>query len=128
MLVTAAVTAAALVGAFLLAGGAGNRGAEAAPETPHPLAAAPPRAQGRSSRVGPEDVPMPGGKPPGRASAPPRGAPRGGVPCGSDEQLAYHVHARLTIFVKGRTRTIPLGVGIGPPLRISRSDRGAFAS
>jgi len=38
------------------------------------------------------------------------------------------VHARLTIFVNGRPRSVPLGVGIGPPIEITKTKRGPFAS
>jgi hypothetical protein len=113
-----------LLGAFVLAGGADSGGAAAAPEQLPPLAHPP----GGTSDVGPEGVPMPGGKALGPASSPARGASRGGIPCGSVEQLTYHVHAHLTLFVNGKPRAIPLGVGIAPPLRITRSARGEFAS
>jgi hypothetical protein len=123
-LATAAVTAAVLIAAFVLAGGADNGGAAAAPEKLPPLA--PPPAGTKD--VGPEGVAMPSAKPLGRASSAARGASRGGIPCGAAEQLSYHVHAHLTIFVDGRPRAIPLGVGIGPPLRVTNSGRGPFAS
>jgi hypothetical protein len=42
----------------------------------------------------------------------PQQAPVDGIQCGSTEQLAYHIHARLTVFVNGQPRTIPAGVGI----------------
>jgi hypothetical protein len=113
-----------LVAAFVLAGGADNGGAAAAPEKLPPLA--PPPAGTKD--VGPEGVAMPSAKPLGRASSAARGASRGGIPCGAAEQLSYHVHAHLTIFVNGRPRAIPLGVGIGPPLRVTSSGRGPFAS
>jgi hypothetical protein len=50
------------------------------------------------------------------------------VPCGSGEQLRYHVHARLTLFVNGKPRSVPLGVGIGVPVRTQSSHGGRFAS
>jgi hypothetical protein len=71
---------------------------------------------------------MPGGKPLGPASSPRPGQSRGGVPCGSGEQLRYHVHARLTLFVRGKPRSVPLGVGIGLPVRTQRGEGGRFAS
>ena len=39
-----------------------------------------------------------------------------GIPCQSAEKVAFHIHARLTIFVNGQARQVPFGIGIGPPL------------
>jgi hypothetical protein len=35
-----------------------------------------------------------------------------GVDCASKEQLAYHIHAHLTVYVNGSPRAVPGGVGI----------------
>ena len=35
-----------------------------------------------------------------------------GIPCDSGEQLSYHVHAHLAVFVNGTQETIPQGIGI----------------
>lgn len=35
-----------------------------------------------------------------------------GIPCETSEQLAYHVHAHLTIFVNGQQVSVPAGIGI----------------
>jgi hypothetical protein len=35
-----------------------------------------------------------------------------GVQCETDEQLVSHVHSHLTIFVNGKARVIPYGIGI----------------
>jgi hypothetical protein len=40
------------------------------------------------------------------------GAAAGGVQCSSSEQLAYHIHAHLSVYVNGVARTIPAGIGI----------------
>jgi hypothetical protein len=127
-LITATVTAAVLLAAgFLVFGGGSEDGAGASPER---LAATPPPAQSSSeaSRIGPEGVPLPGGAPLGPARAPKKGESIAGVPCGSTEQLRYHVHARLTVFVNGKPRTVPLGIGIGTPRRIEKQPRGPFAA
>jgi hypothetical protein len=42
-----------------------------------------------------------------------------GIPCETNEQLVYHIHAHLTIFVDGVARQIPYGIGITPPLQQS---------
>jgi hypothetical protein len=43
------------------------------------------------------------------------------------EQLAFHIHAHLTVFVDGAPRLIPYGVGIAPPLEVEPTVRGPFA-
>jgi hypothetical protein len=64
-----------------------------------------------SATVGYEGIPLEQG-PPLASGNTPQQAPVDGIQCGSTEQLAYHIHARLTVFVNGQRRTIPAGVGI----------------
>jgi hypothetical protein len=35
-----------------------------------------------------------------------------GIQCGATEQLVYHIHAHLAVYVNGHLRAIPAGVGI----------------
>ena len=35
-----------------------------------------------------------------------------GIQCGASEQLVYHIHAHLFVFVNGAPRAIPAGIGI----------------
>ena len=35
-----------------------------------------------------------------------------GISCGPTEQLAYHIHAHLTVYDNGRPRSLPGGIGI----------------
>ena len=125
-LASAAVTCALLLGGgFVLL----HRGPE--PVRPAPVTPPPSSGGGTATAprgVGPEGVPLTGGAPLGPARSPGPGRSSGGVPCGSGEQRTYHVHARLTLFVRGKPRAVPLGIGIGAPLRITRSDRGEFVS
>jgi hypothetical protein len=88
---------------------------------------------GRSGASG-GSKPGPGGAAltPGAALAPP-GAPRpgesiDGIACGRNEALDYHVHVHLAIFVHGRARSVPLGIGIGPPVQVAATPDGAFAA
>jgi hypothetical protein len=48
-----------------------------------------------------------------------------GISCNTSEQLVYHIHVHLTIFVNGSARLIPYGVGITPPLQLGTTD-GTF--
>jgi hypothetical protein len=46
------------------------------------------------------------------AGAPAPGGSVDGIACQSGEQLLFHTHVRLTIFVDGHERAVPAGVGI----------------
>jgi hypothetical protein len=48
-----------------------------------------------------------------------------GVKCQADEQLVSHVHTHLTIFVNGKARVIPYGIGI-PGDQPVQTPHGAF--
>lgn len=39
-----------------------------------------------------------------------------GVTCNLSEKVAFHIHAHLAIFVNGKQKQVPFGIGIGPPL------------
>ena len=54
------------------------------------------------------------------------GAPVDGMECSAREHLLFHVHAHLAVFVDGRRRTIPRGIGIPEPRRVTGSDQGPF--
>jgi hypothetical protein len=44
------------------------------------------------------------------------------------EQLAYHIHAHLTIYVNGVQKAIPYGIGIVPPWQTTGSGSSTFVS
>lgn len=46
------------------------------------------------------------------------GATVDGIQCQTSEQVAYHIHAHLAIFVSGASRTVPAGVGIPGPQQV----------
>ncbi|HZS24973.1 MAG TPA: hypothetical protein VFA30_08290 [Gaiellaceae bacterium] len=78
-----------------------------------------------SQKTGPEGIPIPAAA----ALAPP-GTPAGqsfnGIECNAGEQLAYHIHAHLTIFDDGVARSIPAGIGIVPPREAQTTPAGPF--
>jgi len=82
----------------------------------------------KGARFGPEGVPVPTGP----ALAPPQplaiGTQVDGITCQVGEQVLFHIHAHLTIFVRGRPRAVPAGIGIGPPLSIDETPVGAFVA
>jgi hypothetical protein len=54
------------------------------------------------------------------------GQPVDGIEAGSMEQLVFHIHAHLAIYVNGQQKLVPYGIGIVPPYRLQKSDSGPF--
>ncbi len=50
-----------------------------------------------------------------------------GIRCGASEQLAYHIHARLTVFAAGQSRALPGGIGI-PGSTVQPTAQGPVAA
>jgi hypothetical protein len=61
---------------------------------------------------GPEGVPVPSGTDLAGAASGALNAPVDGIQCLGSEQLLFHIHAHLTVFVNGAPRRIPAGIGI----------------
>jgi hypothetical protein len=51
-----------------------------------------------------------------------------GIKCQLSEKLAFHIHAHLAIFVNGKQKKVPFGIGIGPPLRGQNFAAGPFVT
>jgi hypothetical protein len=81
-----------------------------------------------AGEIGPEGVPIP--KAPALAAAGwlTLGESRDGITCEPIEQLAYHIHVHLTIFVDGKARSIPYGIGIAPPRMGTSTPSGYFVT
>jgi hypothetical protein len=47
-----------------------------------------------------------------------------GIPCQTMEQLVYHIHAHLAVFVDGAPKAIPYGIGIAPPRQVVQTAEG----
>ena len=78
-------------------------------------------------KVGPELVPIP--------AAPALGLPASsaqvakgidGIKCQRNEKVVFHIHVHLTLFVNGKPRLVPAGIGIWPPLEQQSSKYGQF--
>jgi hypothetical protein len=78
--------------------------------------------------LGPEGVPIPAAPSLARPSAPASGRGVDGISAAAAEQLAFHIHAHLTVFVAGSPRQIPYGIGIAPPLEVEPTPQGPFAA
>ena len=50
-----------------------------------------------------------------------------GIQCGSTEQLAYHIHAHLAVYVNGSLRALPGGIGI-PGSQVVPTAQGPVAT
>jgi hypothetical protein len=76
--------------------------------------------------LGPEGVPIPRA----RTLAAPRllasGQQIDGITCQSSEQVLFHIHAHLTIAVRGVPRRVPAGIGVAPPDEVEQTASGAF--
>ena len=77
---------------------------------------------------GPEGLPIPYGP----ALAPARVLTNGeqidSITCQASEQVLFHIHAHLTIFVRGAARQVPAGIGIAPPYTIDATPAGVFVA
>jgi len=51
-----------------------------------------------------------------------------GIKCDTAEKVAFHIHAHLSIFVNGKQKQVPYGIGIGLPLRGVSSAAGPFVT
>lgn len=49
-----------------------------------------------------------------------------GIQCQSTEQVAYHIHAHVAVYVNGAARLIPEGVGVAPPRQEVSTGEGPY--
>lgn len=77
---------------------------------------------------GPEGVPIPNAPPLASGHSPGLGQKVDGIECEQTEQVLFHIHAHLTIFVAGKQRLIPYGIGIAPPLSGENTTAGPFVT
>jgi hypothetical protein len=78
--------------------------------------------------LGPEDVPIPAAAELARPKLLAMDDRIDGIPCESATSVLFHIHAHLTIFVDGRRRQVPAGIGIAPPLQVEETRIGAFVT
>ena len=76
-------------------------------------------------RLGPEGVPVPSAPPLAGTATVATGQPVDGIKCQTNEQVLFHIHAHLTIFVNGSPRQVPAGIGI-PGAQAQNTPRGPF--
>ncbi|HUA70898.1 MAG TPA: hypothetical protein VMA96_07450 [Solirubrobacteraceae bacterium] len=65
--------------------------------------------------LGPEGIPLEKGPALAPAATTSQGATVDGVQCEAQEQVAYHIHAHLQVYVNGQPRALPAAIGmVGP--------------
>jgi hypothetical protein len=84
-------------------------------------------SHGDPGAAGPEGVPVPNAPDVALAGSPSPGQTVDGISCAPLEQLAFHIHAHLTVFVDGTARRIPRAVGISDPQAIG-TPQGPFVT
>jgi len=78
--------------------------------------------------LGPEGVPIPAAAALARVRLLADGQQIDGMTCQAGEQVLFHIHAHLAIFVHGARRQVPAGIGIAPPYEVERTPSGAFVA
>jgi hypothetical protein len=81
--------------------------------------------QPAATKAGPETVPIPQGSKLANLDNVATGQSIDGVQCQDGEQTVTHVHTHLTIFVDGKARVIPYGIGI-PGFQAVATPQGPF--
>jgi hypothetical protein len=56
------------------------------------------------------------------------GAAVDGIPSSATEQVLFHIHSHLQIYVNGTQKLIPYGIGIVAPYQLTPSENGPFVS
>ena len=108
--------AALLILAGLVAAGCGSSSSSSSTSsTSHTTStsSAPPAA---GTQPGPERIPLEQGPALAPASTTTPGTTVDGIQCAPIEQLAYHIHAHLQVYVNGQPRSLPGAIGILGPV------------
>ncbi len=76
----------------------------------------PPASTAPVQPSGPEGIPLQVGAPLAPLPVGTTGQTIDGIQCNSSEQVAYHIHTHLAVYVNGRLRPVPAGIGIVVPI------------
>jgi hypothetical protein len=72
-------------------------------------------ASAAKTSLGPEGIPLEKGPDLAPAATTSQGATVDGVECQASEQVVYHIHAHLQVYVDGKARALPAAIGmVGP--------------
>jgi hypothetical protein len=124
-----AVAALATVAAIAALVSTRTGGAASPPLPLAPLTALGPlRPAGTGGPLGPEGVPLPEAAALAGTRQLAPGEQIDGIACQTGEQVLFHIHAHLTVFVRGAARQVPAGIGIAPPRQVAATPQGAFVT
>jgi hypothetical protein len=124
-----------LIGALLIAGCGSSSSSSSTTQSPSGSGSASTSSTSSSAsstpstnqgQLGFEGIPIQNGQAVASASTTQTGTVNG-ITCGSKEELAYHIHAHLTVFDNGKARSVPGGIGI-PGSQIAQTTEGPVAS
>ena len=76
---------------------------------------------------GPEGLPVPPAPALAGTATVATGKPVDGISCDTSEQLVFHIHAHLTVFVNGAARQVPAAIGI-PGAQAQNTPTGPFVA
>lgn len=85
-------------------------------------------APGPPGSDGPEGVPVPAAFVLATTASGLTGQAVDGISCDTSEQVVFHVHTHLRVFVDGRARQVPDGIGIVPPRTVEQTPAGPFVT
>lgn len=106
-----------LVAALLLAGcGSSSSGSSSPTRTAAPSTSAASTTDAADAEVGPEGVLLELGPALAPASTTRPGTTVDGIQCAPIEQLSYHIHAHLQVYVNGQPRQLPGAIGLVDPV------------
>jgi hypothetical protein len=108
-----ACTSVCLVVACLLAACGSSKSTTSTSTTRTASASTTPAA---SQAPGPEAIPLESGPDLAPASTTTEGATVDGIQCAPVEQLAYHIHSHLQVYVGGKPRALPGAIGLVGPV------------
>lgn len=113
------------MGALLIAGcGSGSSASSSHPATTKTTSPVTTK-QDPNGGLGPERIPLETGPVLASPSTTTQGATVDGIECAPVEQLAYHIHAHLQVYVAGRPRPLPGAIGLIGPVA-QQTPYGAF--
>jgi hypothetical protein len=78
-------------------------------------------------KPGYEGPPLESGPSLAPAGGPAPGGSVDGIACAPSEQLLFHIHSRLTIFVNGHSENVPAGVGFADP-QVEQTAKGPIVA
>jgi hypothetical protein len=115
-----------LLTTLLAACGSGSGGGHATSSAMRASATNPDPAGQASVPPGPEGIALEPGQSLAPASSTTPGGVVDGISCAPVEQLAYHIHAHLQVYVDGQPRSLPGGIGLLAPVVAQNTPVGPF--